>query len=823
MDWLRNSSLLGAAGRSAPNTRALFATDEEWDPQACYDSFVQHWQQALKIIKRNQLLPSQDDVLSVVNHMEQMSALLQYDIKKLDHIQMTPSKSMEYMLQENVLDKLYEWGIKTGKYVNAVRSEQLKLYEMLICQSRHVLLVHNAFMQPLLKILGSCLNEVFPRQMQKLLVNLLYQLCIVLMQNVDLVDLFFPQSVKHEKYEKKPRFIICALLIPFVHGDDNVGMQARDSVLLCMSLSKKNASVREYIADVSNICALLASGLGGLYSELPHVLDDIVAPDWRRLTPDDVNDVKDLTTFVTSLEFSNSVAQMAHASIVAQLQEFVHMGFLIPIFGPALLQARPEEQIAVTVYLELILRTVSEPGLLRPMLRFLLGVEYDGRRLLDMLMDRINAEDEQLALVSLALFETLVDLNCEDVMLELVYHHLQPCRHLMFSQRKVQLPLDAHCESAEKFLMLAPDCGEGGHLEKGLDGRTINWNHYGGQPSLYGNYHAYLCDARNKINACRAACSNWTHQYTGCENTDTTDEGMSLPSLGESSGYESLKIKLDEPIWQVSLHANEHNHVPKLTAVCPVEGGDASASAGPFLTLLMEKLKNVLSNSFYANLHLTGLISRLAAYSHPLLRAYLLDHSLVLQPNVPSLFQVLGSLKQQIDEFMSRQPERLSLTSGAKHFLLERETRLVHARRTALDRNSSPHGSLAPSMSSHDDTTPSTGNFQRNGPKRRSLTQSLSSLSSMFGRRQSSTSTTGGVSLSLSPGGGGVTSMAGGDMQMQLTSQASTEDTRAQWYPKFNDAQRVAMCAVLLDEWTKELAALAQEHAIAQFAEVLLK
>lgn len=37
-------------------------------------------------------------------------------------------------------------------------------------------------------------------------------------------------------------------------------------------------------------------------------------------------------------------------------------------------------------------------------------------------------------------------------------------------------------------------------------------------------------------------------------------------------------------------------------------------------------------------------------------------------------------------------------------------------------------------------------------------------------------------------------------------------------YPKFNEAQHVALCAVLLDEWVKELAALAQEHTIAQLA-----
>lgn len=50
------------------------------------------------------------------------------------------------------------------------------------------------------------------------------------------------------------RFIIFTLLIPYVHREGAVGQQARDSMLLCMSLSKKNDDVGVFIADHSNIC-----------------------------------------------------------------------------------------------------------------------------------------------------------------------------------------------------------------------------------------------------------------------------------------------------------------------------------------------------------------------------------------------------------------------------------------------------------------------------------------------------------------------------------------------------------------------------------------
>jgi hypothetical protein len=48
----------------------------------------------------------------------------------------------------------------------------------------------------------------------------------------------------------------------------------------------------------------------------------------------------------------------------------------------------------------------------------------------------------------------------------------------------------------------------------------------------------------------------------------------------------------------------------------------------------------MLQNSLHVNLLLTGILARLAHYSQPLLRSLLLNHSLVLETNVKSLFQV---------------------------------------------------------------------------------------------------------------------------------------------------------------------------------------
>lgn len=70
----------------------------------------------------------------------------------------------------------------------------MKLYELLVSNSRHQLLVHEPFVRPLLRLLASCSGECFPHEIEKRLVVLLNQLCVSLMQNVELLDLFFYNS-----------------------------------------------------------------------------------------------------------------------------------------------------------------------------------------------------------------------------------------------------------------------------------------------------------------------------------------------------------------------------------------------------------------------------------------------------------------------------------------------------------------------------------------------------------------------------------------------------------------------------------------------------
>lgn len=65
---------------------------------------------------------------------------------------------------------------------------------------------------------------------------------------------------------------------------------------------------------------------------------------------------------------------------------------------------------------------------------------------------------QQLCLVTLSLFWTLVDLNCEDLMLTLVFQYLAPCTHVMLSQRQhLTRPPEPAQRASHKLLHLIPE------------------------------------------------------------------------------------------------------------------------------------------------------------------------------------------------------------------------------------------------------------------------------------------------------------------------------------------------------------------------------
>ncbi|XP_057340427.1 FHIP family protein GJ17503 isoform X1 [Microplitis mediator] len=968
MSWLRNSPLRNSLNKQWSRD----SPPKDADPGACYDSFCKHWQQTNEIIKQTRSStnsPVYDDIVAVINHIDQMITLLlvefrsNFNFKNQQLSASSHSPCLEYLLSENLLEIVYDWSLNVGRYTSSIRLELIKLFELIITFNGP-LIGHEPIARPLLKLLELFIDDIMPFDIEKKLIMLLNSICVALMQNLALLDVFFQPHAESEQR----KFIIFTLLLPHMHREGPIGQQARDAILLCMALSKKNDQVGIYLSENSNVCPVLATGISGLYSLLPRKLE-IEYEDWHRLTPDDVNDIPSLDHLMQCFEFCNAVAQITHMSVQKQLLEYLYQGFLVPVLGPALLQTSLDESVAATAYLDLFFRTTTNPGLLRVLIKFLLEKNYDDCRILDTLIQRISTRS-RLCIVTLAFFETLVDLNCEDIMLELCLSALSPCSHVMLSQRRRLRDFDLFGNTAKKFLSLRPNCCLSWPLTSTISSSSssnlfepnntttplnsssssttsTNFDSLGfpgfkPNESLYGNYFAYLYDARQKIVACNLACANWSSTYDGVDDNDdkdndneedddnrdededenlkiklqmnhvqklfknlshnnildsvkslldydennhvnynisdiiklddnddddkvlksteviknetlesdilsllneqvdvsnkdsatykieiyndnnksiTNDEPTKVVdqmfSMGESSGYESLAMKNSSELSSIDDDNNDEfddkNDVLSATEEHKTESViinkteintdswnskgavkkklskddylNSKPNIGIFLDVLLKKLESMTSNNLYVNLHLTGLISRLAIYHQPLLQSFLLNPSLVFQPSIRSLFQILASLKHKMDKYLSKVENVDELVRQARMFLINREFRIIGAKN-----NPSMPNLPTPVMKKE---SISQDSFIRNEPKRRSLTSSLTQIFK-FGNSSPPQS---------------LKTTTAEDLPEQ------TNDLNFK-YPVVTPTQHVVICAVIMDEWLKELAAITQEHCV---------
>ncbi|NXR17102.1 F16A2 protein, partial [Cinclus mexicanus] len=456
MSWLSKLTPR-AGGQRAPRSASL-QPPVTADPETCLMVFKNHWAQVLRILERRGSKPAPDDLSAVRNNTYQMLNLLAEDRPwgdgDKDRSQgdgdMACGPILEFVAAENLLERLLCWHLQ-GDFTEERKVEQLKLYEMLISQARQPLLRHKPVLTPLLRLLSVC-AEPASAPLENSLVLLLNQLCVSVAREPAILELFF-----HSHTDQGPaNLIIFSLLIPFIHHEGARGQQARDALLLIMAMSASNSAVAQSITDNSYFCPVLATGLSALYSSLPRKIE-VRGDDWHFLRREDWIGVSSLVLFMNSLEFCNAVIQVAHPLVQKQLVDYVHNGFLVPVMGPALHKTSVEEMIASTAYLDLFLRSVSETALLKTFLRFVLLHRHDNTTILDTLVGRINS-NSRLCMVSLSLFRTLLSLNCEDVMLQLVLRYLLPCSHVMLSQKRAVRDLDIYGKTAAKFLSLIPRC-----------------------------------------------------------------------------------------------------------------------------------------------------------------------------------------------------------------------------------------------------------------------------------------------------------------------------------------------------------------------------
>uniref|UniRef100_A0A8C1NVP5 Family with sequence similarity 160 member A1b n=1 Tax=Cyprinus carpio TaxID=7962 RepID=A0A8C1NVP5_CYPCA len=97
---------------------------------------------------------------------------------------------------------------------------------------------------------------------------------------------------------------------------------------------------------------------------------------------------------------------------------------------------------------------------------------------------------------------------------------------------------------------------------------------------------------------------------------------------------------------------------------------------GPFISVLLSRLENMLENSIEVNLLLTGILAQLATYPQPLLRGFILNTRPASQTGTRSLYQVLLSVGCQIEQYAASNPDFPELVREAAQYLLLKDQAL---------------------------------------------------------------------------------------------------------------------------------------------------
>ncbi|CAF2072768.1 unnamed protein product [Rotaria magnacalcarata] len=218
----------------------------------------------------------------------------------------------------------------------------------------------------------------------------------------------------------------------------------------------------------------------------------------------------------------------------------------------------------------------------------------------------------------------------------------------------------------------------------------------------------------------------------------------------------------------------------------------------------------MLQNSLYVNLLLTGILARLAHYSQPLLRSLLLNHSRVLETNVKSLFQILSNLKSKLETISQTFNDFNNLIELAHDTLYQRENAAREFDETQK-RTRSPSRTRSKSTELDKDEERVFFETRRTPIKERSSKRSR--ILDFFRGRGRPAMPTDKNSNDHQPSYISFidkTSLKFINIRDNIVTQPINE-----WDdPK---TRNIAYCAVIYNEFLKELAAITLEHSVQQF------
>ncbi|KAI1899072.1 hypothetical protein AGOR_G00057710 [Albula goreensis] len=202
MSWLSRLTPSRSSVNRANQTRAP-PTPVPADPETCLMVFQNHWRQVSVVLdgQHSRGCGLSDDLTAVLSHTDQMMCLLVGE----QGVGGAPGPILQCVLAENVLERLLQWHLGRGLDFHS-QGALLRLFELLLGQAQQPLLQHGAVLQPLLRLLGSCVSPLgaCPTTLEPSLVLLLNQVCVSLAQQPTTLEIMLQDPPPHASQSPAP-------------------------------------------------------------------------------------------------------------------------------------------------------------------------------------------------------------------------------------------------------------------------------------------------------------------------------------------------------------------------------------------------------------------------------------------------------------------------------------------------------------------------------------------------------------------------------------------------------------------------------------------
>ncbi|GAB1598710.1 protein FAM160B1-like isoform X3 [Argonauta hians] len=421
------------------------------------EEFIHHWKAITNyfIENKDERLPA--DQTNLPNHLEQMLSILQQEEETCESGSTGPC--MEYMLHHKLLETLYTLGKNDSP--PGMKQVVLSFFTRLLTRIKQPLLPHinvHRAVQRLIKICGEIKSG--PSENEE--IQFLCTLCAKIKSDPYLVNFFLevPKNSDGPKYSQlsplsqmRPKSsrrsldysIVNSLLSMCSSEDGRVAIKACEGLMLCSSLPEKSAV--NCLIENTDFCANLTNRLIKLYQRLPSTINpdelDAVYAKWGLDSASEAEShqafpgKRNVVSFLSWLDYCDQLITIANPNVARAFAKFIYNNFLVAFVEPAIMQTSETGVVAATAYLRQCLKTVVSSVLLSEFVHFILGDEKKSEKspegsckMKTRLIERCNHLSEEISLISLKLFDTLLQKNCSFIVYNLVLCNLEEGKHL---------------------------------------------------------------------------------------------------------------------------------------------------------------------------------------------------------------------------------------------------------------------------------------------------------------------------------------------------------------------------------------------------------